>query len=158
VLLQKLALIVDDSNNDALLLKLMLKRAGIGNPVKILDDGVQAIAYLGGEGEYADRTKSPLPAILFLDLKMPVMSGYEVLEWLQGRPEFKPILVIALSGWAQMTDVNRAYQLGAQSFLSKPFTVADLHNLQKDFPDYWTKSPGSGSDGKAPPSTQAHGG
>lgn len=156
--LQKLILIVDDIDNDALLLKLMLKRAGIGNPVKILDDGVQAIAYLGGDGDYADRKKHPLPAVLLLDIKMPMVSGYEVLEWLQGRPELKPILVIALSGWAQMTDVNRAYQLGAQSFLSKPFTVGDLANLQKDFPNYWMKSPESGSDGKGPPSTQAQGG
>jgi len=103
---------------------------------------------------YADRTKNPLPGILFLDLKMPAVSGYDVLEWLQGRPELKSMLVVALSGWAQMTDVNRAYEMGARSFLSKPCTLEDLANLQAEFPDYWTP-PGTASDGKDPSSARA---
>jgi CheY-like chemotaxis protein len=145
VLFKKLILVVDDSEGDALLLTLMLKRAGIGNPVTTLSNGFQAIAYLRGDGAYADRKKYPLPTALFLDLKMPVVDGYEVLDWLQRRPVLKSMLVVALSGWAQLADVNRAYQMGARSFLTKPCTEGDLVNLQKAFPDYWQAAAISGS-------------
>ena len=85
---------------------------------------------------------------MFLDLKMPAVDGYDVLEWLQRRPELQSILVIAFSGWAQLADVNRAYDLGARSFLTKPCTEGDLANLQMAFPDYWEAAvmPGLGID------------
>ncbi|MDB6064794.1 MAG: putative response regulator, CheY [Pedosphaera sp.] len=156
--MQKLILIVDDSDGDSLLLTLMFKRAGVGNRVKILNSGVQAISYLRGDGAYADRKKHPLPAVLFLDLKMPRVDGYEVLDWLQRRPELKSMLVIALSGWAESTDITRAYQMGARSFLSKPCTMDDLHNLQAAFPGHWQAAAPAGWDGTRPLSSHENGG
>jgi len=114
--------------------------------VTVLSNGFQALAYLRGDGEFANRKKHPLPAVLFLDLKMPAVDGYDVLDWLQRRPEFKSMLVIALSGWAQLANVNRAYALGARSFLTKPCTEGDLANLQQAFPGYWEAAMTSGLD------------
>jgi CheY-like chemotaxis protein len=133
-------LVVDDFEGDARLLAWLLKRAGIQNPTTILENGLRAISYLKGEGVYADRIRYPLPAVIFLDLRMPRMDGYEVLDWLQRQPQLKPILVIALSALTEPSDINRAYEMGARSFLAKPCTLEDLANLQKVFPGYWKVS------------------
>jgi CheY-like chemotaxis protein len=135
---ENLILIVDDSDEDAVLLTLMFKRAGIVNPVTILSNGQQAISYLKGDGVYADRKGHPLPSVMFLDLKMPRVDGYKVLEWIARQPGLRSILVVVLSGITEPSDANRIHQLGARSFLVKPCTLEDLVNLRKVFPDYWT--------------------
>jgi CheY-like chemotaxis protein len=76
-------LLVDDNEDDVLLMKRALKDAGVQNPVFVAEDGQQAIDYLSGTGPYADRGSFPLPWIAFLDLKLPLKTGHEVLAWIR---------------------------------------------------------------------------
>src|SRR4051812_26063206 len=80
---QNLLLIVDDQEDDQSVLAWMLGRLGVINPVRFLSDGHEAVRYLNGDAPYNDRTKFPLPAALFLDLHMPVMNGWQVLDWIR---------------------------------------------------------------------------
>jgi CheY-like chemotaxis protein len=133
-------LLVEDSEDDAVITQAMLKKAEVLNPVLVLSDGAKAIAYLKGDGFYADRELFPLPRVVLLDLKMPVKNGFKVLEWWQTQPQLKDLLMVVLSGYRDWESVKRAYSLGAQSFLVKPCKVEDLLNLRQTFSHYWGQS------------------
>jgi CheY-like chemotaxis protein len=109
-------------------------------PIEVVRDGNQAIAYLNGEGVYADRNLFPLPSALFLDLVMPRADGFQVLKWLKTQSAFDNMLVIVLTNYSEGRLLRDAYAMGADSFLFKPFTKADLESLMQHFPDGWTKS------------------
>ena len=135
-----LILLVDDSKDDSLLLKHEFERAGLANPLFFLSSGADAISYLAGEGEFHDRSIYPMPSVLLLDLKMPGMDGFDVLSWIGKRPELKRLLIVVLSGCADVKQVTRAYELGANSYLTKPTNPYDLWNLANFFRGYWTIS------------------
>jgi CheY-like chemotaxis protein len=137
----KTILIAEDSDDEADLLRLALKDAGIKNPVARVRDGDEVITWLKGEGLFADRMKFPLPEVLFLDVKMPRKSGFHVLEWLIDKPEFNDLLVVVLTGFDQTKDVQQSYMLGADTFLSKPCKPADIQHLARMFAGYWQTSP-----------------
>jgi CheY-like chemotaxis protein len=112
--------IADDSDDDLFLFKRALKRACASmDVVTMLRDGKEAVAYLKGQGEYADRQKFPLPELLLLDIKMPCMSGLEVLEWLQTQ-HFPEMRVIILSGSGFESDKETAKRLNADAYMIKP--------------------------------------
>src|SRR4051812_28005161 len=90
-------LLVEDNEDDVFLMTRALKAAGIANPLQIVEDGQQAIDYLKGAGRFADRNTYPMPAIVFLDLKLPIMMGLEVLEWIRGEPGLSDIVVVVLT-------------------------------------------------------------
>lgn len=139
----KLILLADDSPDDLAALQIVLKAAEIGNPVTLLDDGAKVIAYLKGEGEYANRELHPLPKVLLLDLNMPGIDGFDVLEWIRGNPEFGDMLVIVISGYGGLRQVNQAYALGANSFIVKPTNSLEIKNLIEAFPEHWILNAGS---------------
>jgi CheY-like chemotaxis protein len=136
-LVNKIILLVDDCEGDALLLSQAFTQVGLRNPIIWLSSAQKAIAYLSGEGEYGNRERSPLPSILILDLKMPQMDGFAVLEFLRRRPELKNLFVVVLSGLDDTKNVQRAYALGANSYLSKPVNPFDLANMVQFFRGYW---------------------
>jgi CheY-like chemotaxis protein len=138
---EKTILVVDDDAHDVVFLKAVLKKAGVVNPGVVVRDGAEAVCYFKGEGVFADREKYPLPSILFLDLKMPIRDGFHILDWLQGQPQFKPMLIIIITGDWEKRGIERARALGAHSFLIKPLELADLLSLIKAFPDHWMISP-----------------
>lgn len=149
----KAALLAEDSEDDEILFRHVLKRAGVQNPLFVVRDGQQAISYLEGMGEHADRERHPLPEIFFLDLRMPVTNGFAVLEWLQTRPEIRSkLLIVVLTQFGDTLSVLRAYALGAHSFLHKPFKQADLVNLIEHFKGYWDCAPGPAP--QTPPSAE----
>jgi CheY-like chemotaxis protein len=131
-------LVVEDDDNDAFLLDRALKKNGIVGPVQRVTDGVEAVAYLQGKGPYADRSLYQFPDVLFVDLKMPRMSGLELLGWLRDHPEFRVIPTIIMSSSRQNEDVRRAYHLGANTYFVKPTSFEELANLIKAVHDYWT--------------------
>ncbi|HEV8543966.1 MAG TPA: response regulator [Verrucomicrobiae bacterium] len=140
-------LIADDSPDDLFLLRRSFQRAGVLNPVQEVRSGKEAIAYLKGTGPYADREKFPFPEILLLDLNMPEGDGFEVLQWIRDKLPVADLLIIVLSQLDELKSINRAYSLGANSFLAKPGDEQELHNLIKVFGDYWlvrNKPPKSG--------------
>jgi CheY-like chemotaxis protein len=135
-------LLAEDVEDDALVIQRVLKRAGIINPIIVVPDGHDAMEYLGGTGMYADREKFPLPGVVLLDLKMPKVGGFEVLEWCKTQPQLKDTLLIILTGQQEVGAMNQAYSLGAHSFLMKPANIEDIKNLTKSFSGYWEEGPG----------------
>ena len=80
----------------------------------------EAVDYLSGLGKYSNRAEYPLPSLILLDIKMPGLDGLEVLRWVRSQPGLKTIRVVMLTTSSDIRDVNTAYQLGANSFLTKP--------------------------------------
>ena len=132
-------LLVEDDPNDTLLIKRAFQKAGLGEILKTVGDGDQAIEYLRGNGEYSDRARFPLPFLLLLDLKMPGTNGFEVLQWLRAQPDFKRLLVVVLTSSNLQADVDRAYDLGANSYLVKPVEFNEMVNMIQRFEAYWTE-------------------
>ena len=124
---QQTVLLVDDSENDLKLMEVAFQKAGFDSPLQMVHDGEEAIAYLKGEGPYADRNKFPLPGVILLDLNMPMKNGFDVLDWLRSqRQAFKRISTIILTASMRAEDVERAFDLGANSYLVKPSTLEEL--------------------------------
>lgn len=132
-----IVLLVEDDENDALLLQRALKKNGITNPVRWLRDGLQAVQYLEGEGDYFDRKQYLFPKVIILDLKMPRMSGMELLGYLQSHPKVKVIPTIVLSSSRLVQDIEAAYSLGAQTYFVKPTDFEVLVKLLRSCMDYW---------------------
>ncbi len=130
-------LLVEDDVNDILLMSRAFNKARLANPLQVVHDGEEAIRYLSGEGEYADRSKHPIPFLILLDLKMPRKSGFEVLQWVRDNSELKNALVVILTASQEAPDVKRAFELGADSFLTKPAQFDDLVAMMKRLQGYW---------------------
>src|SRR5687767_6038200 len=99
-------LVAEDDRDDAFILQRAFQQNGLLRPAHIVDDGGEAIAYLHGDGVYADRIAHPFPDVLILDLKMPGISGFEVLEWLNEHPDYRVIPSIVWSSSADRRDVK----------------------------------------------------
>jgi CheY-like chemotaxis protein len=130
-------LLVEDNEDDVFLMKRALKEAGISNPLFVVEDGQQAVDYLSGIAQFADRERFPLPAIVFLDLKLPFKSGCEVLEWIRGQNVLRSLVVVVLTSSEEPGDLSRSYKLGANSYIVKPPTSEQLTDLAKSFKWYW---------------------
>src|SRR6266576_731454 len=132
-------LLVDDDENDALLLQRAFKKAGLHDWLRVLTQGQEAINYLSGRDSYADRERFPLPYLVLLDLKMPGIDGFEVLRWARSEPDLKRLLVVVLTSSNLQADVDRAYDLGANSYLVKPVEFSQMVNMIERFEAYWTE-------------------
>lgn len=129
-------LLVDDSENDICLLRIAFGKAGITNPIQEVHNGDQAVAYLQGNPPFDDRGKFPLPALMLMDLNMPTRNGFEVLEWLRAQPGIKRINVVILTASLREEDVDRAFDLGANSFLVKPSSIEGLISMCRTLRDW----------------------
>jgi CheY-like chemotaxis protein len=130
-------LLVEDNEDDVFLMKRALQSAHVVNPLYVVEDGQEAVDYLGGNGKFADREQYPLPAVVFLDLKLPFISGHDVLAWIRRQKEFESLVVIVLTSSNEASDLSRCYSLGANSYLVKPPTPEQLDDLAKAFKWYW---------------------
>lgn len=130
-------LLVEDEENDVLLLQRAFARSGLLNPLQVVRHGDDAVAYLEGSGEFADREKFPLPVFILLDLKLPRRSGLEVLQWVKEHAGLKRVPIVVLTSSKNDADVNRAYELGANSYIVKPVSFETLLELVKSLELYW---------------------
>lgn len=130
-------LLAEDNPDDALLMQRAFKSHGLMHPLRIVSDGSQAIAYLAGEGSFADRKAHPYPEMVILDLKMPRVSGFEVLAWLQAHPEMMVIPTVVWSSSADARDVKHAYCLGANAYLVKPTDFQEFKQMVADLFTFW---------------------
>src|SRR5688572_23473305 len=112
-------LLVDDDADAVILFERAYQRAGITHPFAVAESADNAIAYLSGEGRYADRAVYPMPALILLDIKMPGRTGFDVLEWIRKNSGVSAMRVVMLTGSPYIADVNRAYRLGANSYVTK---------------------------------------
>src|SRR5947208_16593672 len=113
-------LLAEDDPDDVLLTQIAFEKARLANPLEVVRDGEEAIAYLQGDSAYADRALYPLPILLLLDLNMPKINGFQVLKWLQAHPMLKRLPVAVMTSSDHDPDITRAYELGADSYLIKP--------------------------------------
>ena len=125
---------VEDDPNDTLLLEHACRKAGVVFDLRAVSDGDQAIAYLRGINDFSDRAKYPLPHLILLDLKMPRVSGFDVLTWLRENA-LNGVPVVVLTSSNHDADVKRAYDLGAKSYLVKPVGFEALVELVKTLPE-----------------------
>jgi len=130
-------LLVEDNEDDVFLMRRALKEALIHNPLTVVENGEDAVNYLEGNGPFSDRKLCPLPELVFLDLKLPLRSGHDVLSWIRQRPAFQSLVVVVLTASDEPSDIKRSYQLGANSYLVKPPTADQLLDLAKAFKWYW---------------------
>ncbi len=127
---------VEDDANDVFLLQHAMTAAGVENPIHVATDGQQAIDYLKGVGEFADREKFPVPCLVLLDLKLPYVMGLEVLKWIRQQLGAAPI-VLMLTASAEDEDIATAYRLGANAFLTKPSKASGLVDMARSIKDFW---------------------
>lgn len=130
-------LLVEDNADDVLLIRRAFSKAGLLNRLEAVADGEAALAYLGRQGGYADDAQFPMPALVILDLKLPRKGGLEVLAWIRAQPATALTPVVVLTSSNEDRDVQRAYELGANSYLLKPVQFGDLLKLIETLHLYW---------------------
>ena len=130
---------VEDDENDVFLLRHAFKAAGIENTLRVARDGQEAIDYLGGQGEFADRERFPLPCLILLDLKLPRRTGLEVLEWLRRQSHLASLPVIIFSSSNHRSDIDQAYQLGTNAFITKPSGQDERIEFARAIRNFWLR-------------------
>jgi CheY-like chemotaxis protein len=131
-------LFVDDDANDRELFRLAVRRAALHVSVHTAVDGSEAIAYLEGVGLYADRRCYPVPDLVIVDLKMPLVNGFEFLAWRRASPQFASLPVVVLSGSGRSKDFEQAWSMGATHYLTKPNSLEDLAKILHGTVSRWT--------------------
>jgi CheY-like chemotaxis protein len=134
---RSLILLVEDDKDDAFFLRRAFLRAGLPHPIVDVRNGQQAVNYLSGNALFADRSLYPLPKLLVVDLKLPLMDGFELLAWLQNRQEFGSLPVIVISSSNLDSDREKAFQLGAKDYLVKPHNPDELVPMIQKLPARW---------------------
>lgn len=130
-------LLVEDDQNDAFFLQYAFEAAGVDNPLQVVADGQEALNYLSGKGRYTDRRRFPLPCLVLLDLKLPVKMGTDVLRWIRRQPHLSNLLVVVLTSSSDISDVDSAYECGAQSYLVKPLSLEKRLDMARAIKSYW---------------------
>ena len=128
-------LVVEDDPNDQFFIVEGFRLNGAENPIRLADGGLQAVAYLRGEGEYRDRSRFAFPMFILTDLNMPRGDGFQLLDYLQRNPGGIPPVV--LSGSGDVDDVLKAYQLGAGCYLQKPASFFELRKQLRTVYEHW---------------------
>jgi two-component system, chemotaxis family, response regulator Rcp1 len=123
--------IVEDNPADVKIVQMALRRCEHDLEMIVLEDGARAIDYFSAEGDV------PVCDLILLDLNLPRVSGFEVLEFLKTSPRLKKTPVVVLSGSSSQQDITRAYELGANSYISKPAHVEEVFNMGRQLIAYW---------------------
>ncbi|MFQ5536965.1 MAG: response regulator [Gemmatimonadota bacterium] len=130
-------LVVEDNPDHALLIRMAAERAFEGLDLQIVSSGEDAIRYLSGEGSFGDRSAFPLPDLVILDLLLPGLGGFQVMEWTAGQPELREIPVVVLTSSVNPGDRGLALSLGARAFHSKPSDVRELDEVVRGILERW---------------------
>ena len=132
-------LVAEDNEDDVLLLKRAFAQSQLNVRIHFVGDGEEAIAYMQGNGRFSQRAEYPLPQLIVTDLKMPKVTGFGFLAWLreQAQTECTPVIVLTTSSDEQ--EVKKAYQMGANSFVTKPHGYGDLEDLVATLHRFWLR-------------------
>src|SRR5882724_4721224 len=131
-------LLADDNPDDVELIWRAFAKADFAADFHAVCGGNELIKYLRGDEPYRDRNRFPFPRVLLLDFKMRV-DGWEILQWIRQRPEFKRLPVVVFTGSNYPADIDRAYELGANSYLVKPTRPEELSEAVKHIGDFWLR-------------------
>ncbi|MHB1311482.1 MAG: response regulator [Gemmatimonadaceae bacterium] len=135
--MQDMILLIEDNPDDQELTLRALRQSNIANPVKIIADGAAAIDYLLRQGPYADSALSPRPRVVLLDLKLPKVSGLEVLRTIRENPSTRMLPVVVLSSSAEERDIAESYGRGANSYVRKPLGFPEFAEAVRQMGLYW---------------------
>ena len=130
-------LMADDYDEDRMMTKKAWDNSRLANDLRFVEDGEELMEYLGRRGEYADPASSPRPGLILLDLNMPKMDGREALREIKSTPELRRIPIVVLTTSKAEEDIFRSYDLGANSFISKPVTFDRLVAIIQQIGTYW---------------------
>jgi CheY-like chemotaxis protein len=130
-------LMADDDPDDRLLCKEAMEEGRLLNELRFVEDGVELMDYLLGQGIYAEPESAPRPGLILLDLNMPKMDGREALAAIKSHPDLRRIPVVIMTTSQAEEDITRSYDLGANSFITKPVTFDRLVQLMKTLKNYW---------------------
>jgi CheY-like chemotaxis protein len=128
---------VEDDPNVVFLLERAFAHAGITNPVRVATDGKEAIDYLSAALAFDDVRNHPLPCLVLLDLKLPKLSGLEVLSWIRRQPGLRKLVVVLFSSSLAPAEVEMAYELGANSFVQKPADFRETAEIAQLLKRWW---------------------
>jgi CheY-like chemotaxis protein len=130
-------MVVDDDPNDLFLIERAFRAIGVKDPIHTINGGLNAIAYIKGEGQFSDRKVYAYPTFITTDLKMPEADGFAVLEHLKNNPEWAVIPTVVLTSSQDLDDIKKAYMLGCSSYHVKPNSTDGLQAQLKVLHDYW---------------------
>lgn len=130
-------LFAEDSTDDAMLTIRGLKKSGLTNKIHHVKDGAEALDFIYCRGVYASRNSKEYPKLILLDLKMPKVSGMEVLEKIKSDPDLKSIPIVILTSSKEDPDIKKCYALGANSYIVKPVESENFFQVLKDLGFYW---------------------
>ncbi|MCL5406651.1 MAG: response regulator [Deltaproteobacteria bacterium] len=132
-------LLIEDDRDDELLMQMALKDSNIQHELVVVRDGVAALDFLYGTGEYAGRDLSVMPSLILLDLKLPKMDGLEVLRHINDHKRIRVIPIVVLTSSSRDEDMMECYRLGANSYIQKPMNLHDFVDVVRQLGDYWLK-------------------
>ncbi len=130
-------LYVEDEESDVILLRYALRKAKVSNPLLVVGDGEEGMAYLGGRGQYADREKYPLPALVLLDLNLPRVPGMKLLEWIRRQPSLTELPVVIYTSSNQPNDLKDAKRLNANEYVVKPSGIDKITEIVETLKERW---------------------
>lgn len=133
-------LLVEDQRSDAELALRALRGLSLGRRVHLLEDGAEALDFVFGQGDYASRSISNAPGLILLDLKLPKVSGTEVLRTIKSDVQTRDIPVIVLSSSKEDSDIRRCYELGANSYVVKPVDFEQFTETVQRIGTYWLET------------------
>jgi CheY-like chemotaxis protein len=136
---RRIVALVEDNPDDRFLFERAWRGAGVKNLLRMFEDGQKALTYLLGAGEYADRDRHPLPGLLLLDIKMPTVSGFDVLRRLRQHDILRLLPVLMLTASTSPEDITEAYRWGANGFFIKPSSVQELMELLVSLKGCWLR-------------------
>jgi CheY-like chemotaxis protein len=142
-------LYVEDDENDVFFMRWAFEQARIHAQLKVARNGKEATDYLAGRGPFADRSENPLPCVIILDLNLPLMSGFDVLQWAREQADLKSLPVVIFTSSDQPQDREKAEQLHADEFVTKPSNPQGLTEFVRHFKERWlnARPPASHGDG-----------
>ncbi|MEI7663513.1 MAG: response regulator [Bacteroidota bacterium] len=130
-------LLVEDNPNDVTLVMRALKRNRVANNIEVVEDGAEALDFLFQKGRYASASGPYLPRVVFLDIKLPKISGLEVLKEIRGNEKTRQLPVVIVSSSREDPDISKAYELGANSYVVKPVDFESFFKVISDLGMYW---------------------
>lgn len=130
-------LLIEDDAGDRELFRLVVEGSAIDAQLKVAEDGEAALDYLNRRGKFAGPEDAPAPDLIILDLNMPKLSGREVLSELRSSPKFRSIPIVILTTSSRSEDVDRCYELGCNSFVTKPSEINEFNSAVERMSDYW---------------------